>query len=191
MRLRGVALIAVAVLALSACSSDESAAPESAGGFVAGDGSIVVVPEAERQLAPEVAGTTLDGTPLALADHLGEVVVLNVWASWCAPCRAEAPELEEVSQEFADSGVQFIGLNTRDSETSAKAFLATKGVTFPSLVDADGQLQLKFADTLPPKAIPSTLVIDPQGRVAARALGAVSAASLRAMIEPLLEAPTS
>lgn len=191
MRLRGIALIAVAVLALSACSSDESAAPESAGGFVAGDGSIVVVPEDERQPAPEVAGTTLDGTPLALADHLGEVVVLNVWASWCAPCRAEAPELEEVSQEFADSGVQFIGLNTRDSETSAKAFLATKGVTFPSLVDADGQLQLQFADTLPPKAIPSTLVIDPQGRVAARALGAVSAASLRAMIEPLLEAPTS
>ena len=92
-------------------------------------------------------------------------------------------------QEYAGRGVQFVGLDTRDTLAAARAFVETYGITYPNVIDTDGRLQLLFADTLPPQAIPSTLVIDQQGRVAARALGRISAASLRGLIEPLLAQP--
>jgi thiol-disulfide isomerase/thioredoxin len=155
-------------------------------GYVSGDGSIALVPESERVPAPELTGTTLDGQTFTLRDHLGDVVVVNVWASWCAPCRAEAPVLADLARELADQGVQFVGLDTRDSDAAARAFVDRFGIDYPNVVDTDGQLQLLFSDTLPPQAIPSTLVIDAEGRVAGRALGKVSSSSLRGMIEPLL-----
>lgn len=174
----------VAGALVSACSS--SAADAGAGedsGFVGGDGSIVVIDPGSRVAAPELAGVTLDDDDFALSDYRGEVVVLNVWASWCAPCRAEAPELQEVWEEFEGDGVQFIGLNTRDAPIAARGFVETMGITFPSVQDSDGRLQLLFSDSLPPQAIPSTLIIDREGRVAARALGKVSAGTLRGMID--------
>lgn len=170
-------------IGLTACST----APETEAGFVSGDGSVTILEPPQRQIAPEATGVDLNGDPLALSDFAGQVVVLNVWASWCAPCRAEAGALEEVATQFDGKGVQFIGLNTRDSNAAAQAFIRNYGVTFPSLVDTDGRIQLLFNDSLPPQAIPSTIVIDQQGKVAARALGTVTAATLRAMIEPLLE----
>jgi len=150
---------------------------------VGGDGSIVLIDRSDRVPAPELTGKTLNGDTYSLADDLGDVVVMNVWASWCAPCRAEAPELEEVWTDVQRDGVQFIGLNTRDSELAAQRFVETMGLTFPSVQDTDGRLQLLFADSLPPQAIPSTLVIDREGRVAARMLGKVSAATLRGVID--------
>jgi thiol-disulfide isomerase/thioredoxin len=188
-RVRHAAAAACIVLALSpvlvACgSAAASAGPDQ--GFVAGDGSIVVLPEAERVDAPDLIGATLTGDTFRLADHLGEVVVLNVWASWCAPCRAEAPVLAKAATDLAGKGVTFVGLDTRDSDTSAAGFVSTFGVPYPNVVDRDGRLQLLFAQSLPPQAIPSTLVIDRQGRVAARALGKVSESSIRGMVEPLL-----
>lgn len=177
------ALVAVAgVLLLSGCSAN----PETDAGFVSGDGSVTVLEPENRSMAPNISGIGLDGQEITLSDFAGDVIVLNVWASWCAPCRAEAPALEEVSQQFAGKGVVFIGLNTRDSNAAALAFMRNYDITYPSIVDTDGRLQLEFNDTLPPQAIPSTLVIDQQGRVAARALGKVSAPTLRGMIEPLL-----
>ena len=130
---------------------------------------------------------TLDGGEFSLADQQGKVVVLNVWASWCAPCRSEAPELAEVYQDSDPDQVQFVGLATRDSEATAAAFVRKSELDYPHVLDTDGSLQLLFRDTLPPQAIPSTLVIDREGRVAGRALGEVSAPTLRAMIEPLLD----
>ncbi|MFZ4496457.1 MAG: TlpA family protein disulfide reductase [Candidatus Nanopelagicales bacterium] len=182
-------LIAGSALCLiTACGGSEPASPAGAdAGFVAGDGSIVVLPVAARQPAPALIGPTLEGGTFDLGMVKGQVVLLNVWASWCAPCRAEAPALEAAWLKFAGQDVQFIGLNTRDSPKSAEAFVNRFKVTYPSLIDTDGQLQLLFRDTLPPQAIPSTLIIDRQGRVAARALGTVSESSLRALIEPLLE----
>jgi thiol-disulfide isomerase/thioredoxin len=181
------ATVAAAALLLSGCASTSSAATSGPdGGFVAGDGSIVVVPAASRSAAPEVSGGTLDGTTFRLSDHLGEVVVLNVWASWCAPCRAEAPGLAALANEYAGKGVQFAGLDTRDSDVSARAFVEKFDTPYPNVIDRDGRLQLLFGDSLPPQAIPSTLVIDRDGKVAARALGKVSESSLRAMIDPLL-----
>lgn len=171
---------------LAGCSSTSAATAGADSGFVAGDGSLVVLPESQRQPAPDVVGTTLDGGTFRLSDHRGEVVALNVWASWCAPCRAEAPVLAKAAADYAAKGVQFVGLDTRDSDTSARSFLQKFGVTYPNVIDGDGRLQLLFADSLPPQAIPSTVFIDRQGRVAARALGKVSESTLRGMLEPLL-----
>lgn len=184
MRALGSAL--VLVLTLTACGQQQESATGDGANFVAGDGSLVLLDATERGEAPSLSGTTLDGQELSLEDFAGDIVVLNVWASWCAPCRAEAPVLAEVSADLADDGVQFIGLNTRDSQAAAQSFAGSKKLDFPHLVDADGRLQLLFADTLPPQAIPSTVVIDSQGRVAGRALGAVSESSLRGLIEPLI-----
>jgi peroxiredoxin len=177
------------VLALTAgCGSGDAPAAADAG-FVAGDGSIVVLAEGDRQPAPDLVGTTLDGDEFRLSDHLGEVVVLNVWASWCAPCRAEAPALKAVAEGYEGQPVQFVGLGTRDSDTSARAFMDRYDLPYPSVVDRDGRLQLLFRDTLPPQAIPSTVIIDAQGRVAARGLGSLSEASLRGLVDPLLPRP--
>jgi len=178
-----IAAVAVA-LTLTGCSADLAEGDQ---GFVAGDGSVTVLAAGERQPAPSIVGETLDGGTFTLADHLGQVVVLNVWASWCAPCRAEAPILEEVWQDTEPLGVQFVGLDTRDSDAAARAFVDRFGITYPNVIDRDGRLQLRFGDSLPPQAIPSTVVVDRQGRVAARALGKVSAATLRTMILPLVE----
>lgn len=186
MRTRLAAVAAAAlVLLVSGCGSATDATSADSG-FVAGDGSIVVLPEAQRVAAPDLVGTTLDGDTFRLADQRGEVVVMNVWASWCAPCRAEAPTLAALSDELDGQGVQFVGLDTRDSDVPARAFAEKFGIGYPNVIDRDGQLQLLFGDSLPPQAIPSTLVIDAEGRVAARALGKVSESSLRGMIEPLL-----
>jgi thiol-disulfide isomerase/thioredoxin len=180
-------VVAVALaLTLAGCGSSDAATTGSDTGFVAGDGSLVLLPEGQRPPAPDLVGETLDGETFRLSDHLGEVVVMNVWASWCAPCRAEAPTLADLSAEYADKGVQFVGLDTRDSDVSARAFVERFGLDYPNVIDRDGRLQLLFSDSLPPQAIPSTLVIDAQGRVAGRALGRVSESSLRGFVEPLL-----
>lgn len=179
--------LAGALLCLLAATSACSAGAAAGSGFVAGDGSIVLLDPAERIPAPAIVGTGLDGTPFTLADHRNKVVVLNVWASWCAPCRAEAPILESTWRSLESQPVQFVGLDTRDSDAAARAFIDRFGITYPNVVDRDGRIQLLFSDTLPPQAIPSTLVIDKQGRVAGRILGKASESDLRGLIEPLLE----
>jgi len=184
------AALALAVAVVSGCSS-ASGAGSSDTRYVAGDGSTILLSAAERSAAPDVAGTTLEGKPWSLADFRGKVVVVNVWASWCAPCRAEAADLETVFEEYSSKGVTFVGLNTRDSAANALAFTRKLGVGYPSVRDEDGRLQLAFRDTLPPQAIPSTLIIDRQGRIAARALGPVDKSRLRGLIDPLLAQGTS
>lgn len=188
--LGGALLLAAAVL-LTGCATGTEASTggdtaAEGSGFIAGDGSIVVLDEAQRTPAPDLVGETLDGETFRLADHLGEVVVLNVWASWCAPCRAEAPVLAQVSDDLADQGVLFVGLDTRDSDASARGFVERFGIPYPNVIDRDGRLQLLFSDSLPPQAIPSTVVIDRRGRVAGRILGRASESTLLALVEPLI-----
>ena len=184
-RLFAIVLAASAVLAATACAADAQpeTAPGNRTGFVAGDGSITVLAPEQRAPAPVISGPLLGGGSLDLAQFAGQVIVLNVWASWCAPCRAEAPVLERVWQDVADEGVQFVGLDTRDSPAAAQAFVDRFNVSYPNIVDEDGVLQLQFRQTLPPQAIPSTVIIDAQGRVAARLLGKASESSLRAVID--------
>lgn len=183
--LRRAVVAAAAVGVLCACGGGET---DVAGGqaYVAGDGSIVTVAAVDRRPAPDLRGTTLAGQPFDLARMRGKVVILNVWASWCAPCRSEAPGLAEVARQLPRKDAQLVGLVTRDSEASARAFVERFALDYPQVVDTDGALQLRFRDNLPPQAIPSTLVIDRQGRVAARVLGAVTPAGLRSVVEPVL-----
>lgn len=182
--------LVVAVTVVSGCTSGtaDDRAPAGTGGasnaagFVAGDGTVQVIDVADRRPAPALSGTTLTGSAFTLADHLGSVVVVNVWGSWCAPCRKEAPELQaaytRLSSEAAGK-VVFVGVNTRDNDPGpAIAFERSFKVTYPSVYDPSGKQLLGFADSLPATAIPSTLVIDAKGRVAARLLGATTTTTL-------------
>ena len=142
---------------------------------------MIILPSDERELAPELSGPTLEGDVLSTADYAGQVLVLNVWGSWCAPCRSEAPALVAAAERMPD--VQFIGVNTRDLDPApARAFVRAFDVEYPNLYDPDGALLLGFGQ-VPPKAIPSTLVIDEEGRVAARVLGELSESTLVGVVE--------
>ena len=179
----------VAVAGVSGCTSGSAAdkAPSGTGatnaaGFVAGDGTVQVIDPADRKAAPALSGKTLTGDTFTLADHVGSVVVLNVWGSWCSPCRKEAPELQAAYTRLtteAAGKVAFVGVNTRDNDPGpAIAFERGFRVTYPSVYDPSGRQLLGFANSLPAMAIPSTLVIDAKGRVAARILGATTATTL-------------
>ena len=124
-------------------------------------------------------GVSETGKAISSADYLGRVLVVNFWAGYCAPCRVEAPMLEKLSTDWASKGASFVGVNTYDEPATAQAFARTYGVTYPSLIDADsGAAQLAFAGNVPPSALPTTIVLDSKGRVAARILGALEAASI-------------
>lgn len=179
-----------AALTLSACTGDSNG--RSGGGgdtnFVTGTGGISTAPEGKRMVAPQLSGKDLTGKPLDLADYRGKVVVLNLWGSWCAPCRAEAPYLSRIAEETRSKGVEFVGINTRDPQTGpALAFEKDYEVPYPSFHDPIGKLILKFPKgSLNPQAIPSTIVIDREGKIAARALTALDDKQLRSMIDPVL-----
>lgn len=175
-------LAATAVVA-AGCSGANNSAEN---GFTGGDGSYTHIPVDERQPAPALTGPTLDGKTLSTSDYTDTVLVLNVWGSWCAPCRHEAPHLVEAAAKL-DGVAQFVGINTRDLDTApAQAFVRAFEVTYPNLFDPDGALLLGFGQ-VPPKAIPSTLIIDRQGRVAARILGEVTSTTLVAAVEDIAE----
>jgi thiol-disulfide isomerase/thioredoxin len=182
---RTAALVAGLMLALTACSSGQQAAQNRQGqaGFVSGTGNVSVFAPADRKPAPPLTGTTLDGKPWSLADQTGKVVVLNVWGSWCPPCRKEAPDLVAAAKELGPS-VQFIGLNTRDLDPApAKKFVQEFGVDYPSIYDPNGKALLRFRGQISPKAIPTTLVIDKSGKVASRVVGEVSKETLLGMVK--------
>ena len=170
-RLLLVACVSLAaVLAVSGCSSTDSGDK----GYVEAQGTITKLPVGQRRTPGPVSGTTLDGRHLSLEQYAGKVVVLNVWGSWCAPCRREAPTLVAAARDLSKDGVVFLGVNTKDaSADNALAFQRRYDVPYPSFFDPSGRTLLAFHRTLPPSAIPSTVVIDRQGRVAASILGEV------------------
>lgn len=184
----GALTLTVSLPLLTACSGDQAGPSGGDSNIVQGTGEITHVEAADRQPAPDISGETLDGEQLALSDFRGQVVVLNVWGSWCSPCRAEAPNLVAVAEDTADQGVQFLGINTRDLDrVPAQRFEETYEVPYPSLYDPDGRLLLEFpAGSLNPQAIPTTLVVDRQGRIAARALKPLTEQELRDVLDPVL-----
>ncbi|MCX5212253.1 TlpA family protein disulfide reductase [Kitasatospora sp. NBC_00240] len=190
-RLRlAAAVAAAAALVLTGCSSSgSSGSGDAQTGFIVGKGGAPDTAAAgHRKDAPDISGTTLEGAKVALSDYRGKVVVLNIWGSWCNPCRAEAPNLQSVWNTYKDQGVQFLGINTRDIDpANAVRFEQEKGVTFPSLYDPDGTQILKFPKgSLNPQSIPTTLVIDRDGKLAARAMRALEAEDIEAMLKPVL-----
>jgi len=187
---RLVAGLAAALL-LAGCTTGEGAVDVNNGGefrFVAATPSGEVIPEDERAAAPEFSGTVLETDDSWQSSLLtGQVAVLNFWGSWCAPCRVETPEFSEVSVDYGTAGVQFLGINVKEpSEQFALAFIDRFDIAFPSLYDPRGEIALAFRD-YPANAIPSTIVLDPQGRVAAVYTGTVAEEDLRGALDRLLE----
>jgi thiol-disulfide isomerase/thioredoxin len=166
-----VAVVALLALTATGCSKVASTGDK---GYIAGQGVITLLPEAQRKAPGPVSGETLEGDQLSLSAYAGKVVVVNVWGSWCPPCRAEADDLAAAYRELAPKGVVFVGINTRDSsQDNGLSFQRRYQVPYPSIFDPGGRTLLAFRRTLTPNSIPGTVVIDRQGRVAASILGEV------------------
>jgi thiol-disulfide isomerase/thioredoxin len=151
--------------------------------YVAGDGKTIVFTRADRKAAPAIDESTLDGGRFDLAAQRGHVVVVNFWASWCAPCRAEAADLEAIHQSTKDGGVTFVGVDSRDQKDAANAFIAGR-MTYPSLFDPAGRIALRFSD-VPPNTFPATLVVDKDGKVAAVIRRAVEQGALTELVKQI------
>ncbi|WOH17864.1 TlpA disulfide reductase family protein [Paenarthrobacter sp. GOM3] len=182
----GGVLLAGLTMGLSACAQQDSLAEQARKGdnknYVAGDGSVTEFAKADRSAPVALKGTLFTGAEVKPEDLLGKVTVLNFWFAACAPCRIEAPQLEALHQEFKDQGVQFFGVNLRDEQPTAEAFDKTFNLTYPSFNDKDGAVLLSVSGIVPPGAVPTTLVLDKEGKVASRVLGEIEKSTLKALI---------
>jgi peroxiredoxin len=172
------AAVAVAALALTGCTANDSLANQYRSGngqnYIAGDGTVSEYAAGNRGEPVSFSGKLQNGDTVTSKDYAGKVLVVNFWYAGCPPCRVEAPDLQSLSEKYASQGVGFLGVNLYDSVQTAASFEKDKGVTYPSVLDRDtGSVLLAFSKTVPPKATPTTLVVDKEGRVAARILGAI------------------
>ncbi|WP_346620194.1 TlpA disulfide reductase family protein [Blastococcus montanus] len=178
----------LAAALLTGCSTGSDAVEVNNGGefrFVAGTPRGEVIPESERASAPEFSGSLLGGGQFSSEQLAGDVAVLNFWGSWCGPCRVETPEFQEVYADVRDEGVQFLGLNVKEtSDQFALAFIDRFGIEFPSIYDPRGEVALAFRD-YPATAVPSTILLDREGRVAAVYTAEVSQEDLRSTLDLL------
>jgi thiol-disulfide isomerase/thioredoxin len=191
-----VALVLVPALSLSltACSSDPLAEQYRAGSgknYIAGDGTITEIAPENRGAPVVFSGTNEVGEDLDSSAFAGSVTVVNFWYAGCAPCRAEAPLLERALEATTATGVAFVGVNVRDQAETVVTFNKQFGVTYSSIIDTEGATQLSFATNVPPNAVPTTLILDRQGRVAARILGALSDASILTTLVTDISAETA
>ncbi len=180
-----VLLALVTSVLLSGCTGSELSSGSQ--GFVTGNGAVSVLAEEDRS-APqnELAGKTVDGEAVSLADFAGQVVVIPIWGSWCGPCRAEAPGLAAAARDLADDDIAFLGIDSRDrNKVDVRRFLQDFDIPYDSIYDEDGQTLLAFRGTLPPMSIPSFVFVDAEGRVAARILGPADLATLYGVLEEL------
>ena len=187
---RSAALVVAAALVITGCGSGGNSVADAAEkggvGYVAGDGTIEKIAAAERETSIRVQGTTLEGRPLDTATYRGKVVVINTWGSWCPPCNAEAPALQRTWESVRERGVQFVGIDLRESAAAGKAFQRKYGITYPSVGDGTSiQPQLKGKAA----ATPTTLLLDREGRLAARVSGQVEESTLRGLLDDLLKEP--
>ncbi|MFE7330192.1 TlpA family protein disulfide reductase [Streptomyces sp. NPDC057565] len=189
---RAVALTAIVTLgslSLSACDSGKSGGGGQTN-YVTSTGGMSTVAEGERKSVGPIKGETLQGKHLDVADFQGKIVVINAWGSWCPPCRAEAPYFNKIAKEMKAKGVEFVGINVRDgSKSLSKAFEDDFDMAYPSLYDPTGKLLLSGfpKGTVNLQSIPSTVILDRNGKIAARALGSIDDNKLHKMIDPLIK----
>lgn len=180
-----------ATLLLGGCSHDPLADQFRSGDnkqYIAGDGSVTEFQKpATRLKGKPWSGQTESGQFVSDTDLLGQVAVLNFWYAGCAPCRAEAPALQEIKVKYASKGLAVLGVNVRDSAQTALAFDRSFKLDYPSVIDANtGNILLAFTGIVTPQAVPTTLVLDKHGRVSARILGRFDPATLRALVDTAL-----
>jgi thiol-disulfide isomerase/thioredoxin len=185
-RVLSLAGVGVLGLALAGCAEEDSLARQANSGdqkgYIAGDGTVSEYAAAERGEPVQFEGTLFDGTVVSAEELRGAPALLNFWYAGCAPCRVEAPDLRELAERF-DGQVAFYGVNLRDERPTAEAFERTFEIPYPSFEDKDGGVLMALSAYVPPQAVPTTLVLDAQGRVAARILGIAD----RSVLETLLE----
>jgi thiol-disulfide isomerase/thioredoxin len=177
------AAVAFGATACGAGATAQDTAVGNGSSFVTGSYGTTVYRAGARPGAPAVHGTTLTGSRFVLSADKGSVVVMNFWGSWCTPCREEAPALGALARHFAGTDVRFIGVDIRDNPASAEAFMRTFRIGYPSINDPNDAIALDFSGTVPPAGIPTTLVIDRTGRIAARIVGQASYSGLRVLID--------
>ncbi|HET9779810.1 MAG TPA: TlpA disulfide reductase family protein [Propionibacteriaceae bacterium] len=182
---RIAAVLAATLIVVSCARTGADEPTRSAGqvGYPTVPRNLTRIPPEQRLELPIVSGPALGSNrTISSQDYRGKVVVINVWGSWCPPCRKEAPDLQAASVETKDSA-QFIGITSKDYDPApAEAFVRSFQITYPSIYDPNGKVLLAFAGELPPSAIPSTMIIDRQGRLAVRVLSEVSKITLVDMI---------
>lgn len=175
-RMRDTACLIAVAVTLSACAADGRSP-------TATDGVVEVIANEDRQQVEPFTGELLQGGSFDSASLAGKVVVYNVWGSWCAPCRTEASVLKQVSEETQKLGVRFVGINVRDNDAAARAFEDNYGIEYPSITtDTSTDAMLAFGPALPPSAVPSTMVVDAQGRLAARIVGPTDYSTLSTIV---------
>jgi thiol-disulfide isomerase/thioredoxin len=177
---------AAVLLMIAGCSLVRSS-PANASAAV----GTTIFPSGQRPLMPAVSGRTLTGQELRLAAEYGHVVVLNFWGSWCTVCQQEAPALAVAARQLKPSGVQFVGIDVEDNPASAKAYMQHYGMAYPSLNDPGDLIAAEFNQLIPISALPSTLVISPDGKIAGRVIGAASVQDLRRLIKAASLPPSS
>jgi thiol-disulfide isomerase/thioredoxin len=149
---------------------------------VGGSQSAVLYATGHRPLAPDFTGTTLTGSRLDFSSYRGSVVVLNFWGSWCGPCREEAPALATAARQYRPAGVDFLGVDVRDTTASAEAFARDFGITYPSVSDPGSVITLDFTAVVPIAGTPTTLVIDRTGHIAGAVFGTATYPVLSAIL---------
>lgn len=194
-RLRALALCAIIMAALAAagCATGRDAVAQ--GGtfeFVSPGGKtdLFYDPPESRGSIGDLSGPALmDDRPLRLSDFAGKVVVVNIWGSWCAPCRTETPELEKVFDETEALGVAFLGIDVRDDRSAAKDFVTDRNVRYPSIFDPSMRSLIALGKGYPTSVVPTTLVLDRKHRVAAVFLRALLAEDLRPVVQRIAAEP--
>ena len=183
---RGLVVLAAAVLAAALLAAVllvvRSGSGNSGVTDIDGNTSAVVYAAGHRPLAPDFTGTTLTGSRLSFSAYRGSVVVLNFWGSWCAPCREEAPALAVAAQQYRPAGVEFLGVDVRDTTASAEAFAHDFDITYPSVSDPGSVITLDFTAVVPIAGTPTTLVIDRTGHIAGAVFGTATYPELTAIL---------
>nr|WP_246169450.1 TlpA disulfide reductase family protein [Actinotalea subterranea] len=153
---------------------------------MSGDQSVTLWEAGDRSGPVEITGTDFAGSAVDVTAWQGDVVVLNTWYAACPPCRAEAPDLVAAADEYADDGVHVLGINSTDEPEAAQAFERTFEVPYPSLHDTDKTAIAALSGIVPVQAVPTTVLLDREGGVAARILGRVDPSTLRTLLDDLL-----
>jgi thiol-disulfide isomerase/thioredoxin len=189
-RVIAASLAAAMMFSLSGCASDPLAEQFRTGdnkNYISGDGSVTEF-KGKLPVGKNWHAYTMDGQELYSEALLGKVTVINFWYAGCAPCRAETPDLAKIASEYADKGVQVLGVNVRDSEATAMAFARNHDLNYPSVMDIyEGAVVKSYTGVVSPSAVPTTLVINSKGEVTARVLGRFEPGTLRSLIDTALK----